>query len=143
MNLPMHACSSFVVDLHAIHPAVAFAGLRVLGEHERHGDVAAAVFGPTVDDRQVKEREMSLFEYPFFAWPITGYPGEHPAKIGKAREHLDLLDQALGRFDVHQLDNTLGYLGIIADAERQQHSLTAAERIDQYRNRVTFDVFKQ
>src|SRR6185295_17478820 len=43
VNLPMHTGGLLVIDLHAIHPAVSFAGLGVLAEHQRHCYVSAAV----------------------------------------------------------------------------------------------------
>ena len=35
VSLPVHAGGSFVVDLHAIHAAIALAGFGVLGKHHR------------------------------------------------------------------------------------------------------------
>ena len=46
VGLPVHAGGSVVVNLHAVHAAVALAGLGVLGEDHRQGNVGAAVLRP-------------------------------------------------------------------------------------------------
>ena len=57
--LPVHAGRAAVEHLHAVGADVAHAGFRILREHERQRDEAAAVFGPALQDRQLVERRVA------------------------------------------------------------------------------------
>ena len=57
VRLPVHAGGAFVVNLNAVHATIALAGFRVLREDHRERDVAAAVFGPALEDREIVQGE--------------------------------------------------------------------------------------
>ena len=57
VGLPVHAGGALVEDLHAVHAAVALAGVGVAGEDQRQGDEAPAVLRPALQDREVEQRE--------------------------------------------------------------------------------------
>src|SRR5947207_14483127 len=97
MNLPVHAGGLLVVDLHAVHPAIALAGCRVLREHDRHSDVTPAVCRPALDDRKVIQRELAVLEYSLLAVAVFDDLRKHMSKVGKPRNHFDLLYEALRR----------------------------------------------
>src|SRR5262249_40275405 len=143
VNLPMHAGSGFVIDLHAIHSAVALSGLGVFGEDERHGYIAPAILGPAFDDRKVEQREIALLEDTFLAGSVADDLGEHTAEVGEPGDHLDFFDQSLGRLDVNKLYNTPGDLRVIVDSKRHQHPLAAAQCVDQDRDGMALHVFEK
>src|SRR5205085_8636906 len=141
--LPVHAGRALVVNLHAIHPAIAPARQRILREDERHGDAAPAVFGPALDDGQVEQREFAFLQDALFARAVLDRLRKHLADVGQTRHHLELIDQALRRFDVGQLDDAPGNLTVIFHTKRQVHALAAAERVDEYGDVRAARVFKQ
>src|SRR6185295_1945457 len=143
VNLPMHAGGLFVVNLHAIHPAVSFAGRRVIAEHQRHRYVSAAVFGPALDDWKIEKRELAFLQYSFFARSVFDDLRKHLSQIGQSRNHLDLLDQALGRFDIGEFRNAFRDFTVVFDTERNQHSLAGAECVDEDGNGVSANVLEQ
>ncbi len=56
--LPVHAGRASVEHLHAVHADVAHARLGVLRDDQRERDVAAAVFRPRAQDRDLVERSV-------------------------------------------------------------------------------------
>ena len=60
VHLPMHAGRAVVVNLHAIHPEVAFAGFRIARMHIRQRDEASAILRPAFQDRKIEKREFVL-----------------------------------------------------------------------------------
>ena len=54
LPLPMHAGGVLVIYLHAIHADVTLAGLWVAGDYAGHGDEAAGIFGPALQDGKVE-----------------------------------------------------------------------------------------
>src|SRR5437868_2492526 len=95
MQLPVHTSSRFVVDLHAVHAAIALSGFRIFREDERQGDITSTIFGPALYDRKVEEGKIALTQDAFFAKAIFNYFGKHFSDFSESRNHLKLFDQAL------------------------------------------------
>src|ERR1039458_6260952 len=52
-HLPVHGRGGLIEPLHAVHAAVAFAGLGVLGKNRRIFNGRPATRGPALQDRQI------------------------------------------------------------------------------------------
>ena len=77
--LPVHAGRAAVEHLHAVGADVAHAGFGILREHERQRDVAAAVLGPALEDRQLVERAVALRRSPGTARPSPSSASDRAA----------------------------------------------------------------
>ena len=60
LRLPMHAGGALVENLHAIAANIALACFRILGDHHRPRDVAAAILGPALQDRKIGRENRSF-----------------------------------------------------------------------------------
>src|SRR5262249_6164836 len=141
--LPVHPGGGLIVDLHSIHPAVSFAGLRILCEHHRHRYEAPTVLGPAFDYRKIEQRELSFAENFLFARPVFYDLWKHFSEVGEPRNHFYFFDEALRRLDVGEFQNSFSDLAVIVDPESSQHSAATPERVDQNGNRVAFYVFEE
>src|SRR6185295_16852642 len=108
----------------------------------RHRDVATAVFGPAFDYRKIEKRKLALLQYASFARAAFYYSGKHLSQIGQTRNHLYFFDQPLRRFYVRQFKYALGNRAVIFYTKPRQHSLAAAQRVDEKRHSVTANIFK-
>src|SRR5579864_7485881 len=67
LSLPVHAGGLLVIDLHAIHAHVAFAGFGIASDYAGKRDKASGVFWPTLKNGKFIEREM-VAANDFLAW---------------------------------------------------------------------------
>ncbi len=69
----------------------------------------------------------------FFAGRVFGADGfgEGAGERAQLRQHLELVEEAFGGFDVHQALDALGDLIETVDAEGQRHAALAAELVDE------------
>src|SRR5947207_51238 len=65
------------------------------------------------------------------------------SKISKPRNHFNLLYEALRRLYIGEFSYAFGNFAIVIDAKRHQHSFTAAERVDENRNRLAAHVLEE
>ncbi len=70
--------------------------------------------------------------------------GERAGECAELRQHLELVEHALGRLDIHKAGDALGNLVESFDTKRKSHAPFAAELIDQNLvSGMTLDVFEQ
>ena len=62
LTLPVHAGCLSVKDLHAVHAHIALAGLGIARYHAWKGDESSGIFRPTLQNREIIEREIVLVE---------------------------------------------------------------------------------
>src|SRR5262245_65636210 len=62
MGLPVHAASSLVVYLHAVHATVALVGIRIAREYQRQRDEPASILGPALQNRVIEKREAVVLD---------------------------------------------------------------------------------
>ena len=113
LALPVHAGGLAVVDLHAIHADVALPcrlrkrGSRVMTHGQ--GDEAAAILGPALQDGKIENAEV-FAQDDFFAGRVFGGDklGEEFSHLGEHGEHADLVEEAFGGAEIHQLANAIG-----------------------------------
>ena len=63
LPLPVHARGLPVIDLHAIHAYIAFAGFRVTSGHAGEGNESAAVKRPALEHGKVQDAEVFSQDY--------------------------------------------------------------------------------
>src|SRR5208283_4698474 len=85
LTLPMHAGAATVVDLHAISPDVALAGLRVLGDDRGQRDESPPVQWPALQDGKIQQREIVALD-DFLTWPTRDFLGEEFSHLGEHRQ---------------------------------------------------------
>ena len=132
LPLPVHACRLAVVDLHPVHADVALARCGIARMHAGQRDEAPAVVRPALENREVVEIE-AFAPHDFFARGIFGADGlgKRACQRPQLRQHLQLVEQALGSLHVHQPADALGDLVQPLDAQRQRHAPLTAELVDQ------------
>ena len=95
VDVPVHARGPLVEDLHAIHAAVALAGLRVLGEDQREGDVPAGVLRPALEDGDAREGRRVPHDHLLAGTVLHGFR-KGACQLLELGEHHELAQQALG-----------------------------------------------
>ena len=143
LALPVHAGAALVVDMQAIHADVALALRRVFGHDRRQRDEAAAVLRPALQDREVEQREVVVLD-DFLARPALHFFGEELAQVGQHGQHLDFVEQALGRLHVHEVLDAVGDFVQRVDVERHLHAALGAKLVDEHpRAGIALDVLEQ
>ena len=143
LALPMHASGALVVDLHAIHSDIAFAGFGIAGDDAGEGDETSSVLRPALQDWEIEEGEIITFD-DFFARAGGNGFGKEFAHLGEHGEHFDFVEKALGRFDIHEGADAIGDLIEIIDIEREAHTEGGSELVDQELGAgITFQVFEE
>jgi hypothetical protein len=142
MGLPVHAGGALIVNLHAVHAAVALAGLRVLGEDHRQGDVGAAVLRPAGEDGDLLQIEAVLLN-DLLARAGGDFLREERAHFGQFRQHGKLAEQALGHLHLEVLADAVGDLLEGVDLQGNLHAALAGEGVDEHRHAVAFRILEQ
>ena len=142
VGLPVHARGALVVDLHAVHAAVALAGVRVPGEDQRQGDEAAAVVGPALQDRVVGQRE-AVAPDDFLAGPAGNRLREERTHLGELGQHLELADQPFRHAHLQVLRDAAGHLVHRGHLQRDLHLPHAGEAVDEDRHAGALGLLEQ
>ncbi len=145
LALPVHAGCFAVVNLHAVHADVAPAGARVAGVHAGQRDEAAAIVRPALENGKDVEVEV-VAQDDLLTRCVFGSNGlgEGAGERAELRQHFELVEEALGRLDVHQADDALRDFVEALDTERESHAALAAELVDEDSVAgMTLDVFKK
>ena len=95
VQVPMHPERLIVENLEAIHADVALAGVGIVREHQRQGDVAAAVIGPALQDGQLRELEV-LTAIHFLARRGGDEPRPGSGNAAELVQCLELATEVLG-----------------------------------------------
>ena len=95
VQVPVHTERLIVEDLEPIHADVALAGVRIVREHQRQGDVAAAIVGPALQDRQLRELEV-LTTVHLLARRGGDQPRSGRGNAAELVQRLELAAEALG-----------------------------------------------
>src|SRR6185369_15940415 len=117
-------------------------GARIAGVHARQGDEATFIVRPALQNRKLVKIEIFAHD-DFFARRVFGSHGfgERAVKGTELRQHLELVEDALGRLDIHKAGDALGNLVESFDTKRKSHAAFAAELINQNLvSRITLDV---
>ena len=143
LALPMHTGGALVIDLHAIHSDIAFAGFGIASDDAGEGDETSSVLRPALQDGEIEEREVVTFD-DFFARTGGNGLGKELAHLGEHGEHFDFVEEALGRFDIHEGADAIGDLIEFVDIEREPHTAGGAELVNQELGAgITFQVFEE
>src|ERR1700675_2788250 len=143
LSLPMHAGGAPIVNLHAIHAEVAFAGFGIARDHTRQGDEAAGVFWPALENGKVVERK-AITENDFLARPGGNRFRKELSHLREQGDHLYLVEEALRGLHIHKLADAVGHLAELVDFEREIHAAGGAELIDEHLGaRMAFDVLEK
>src|ERR1700688_2079216 len=109
LSLPMHARGALVVNLHAVHPHVAFARLRITRSYAGQSNESARVFRPALQDREVEQGKIVALDH-FLAWSGGNRARKKLAHLREQGKHLELVEEALGRLYIHEHPDTTGDL---------------------------------
>src|SRR5439155_12212828 len=143
LPLPMHPGGALVIDLQSIHAYVALAGIRIARDYAGHGDKAAGVFRPALQDRKIEHRQVVTFD-DFFAWSGGNCFGEELAHFRQHGEHLHFVEETLRGFHIHEMTDAIGYLVERVHFEGKVHAPRRTELVDQYlRARMSFNVLEE
>ena len=143
LALPVHAGGALVVNLHAIHADVAFAGLGIARDHAGQRDEAAGVFGPALQDGEIQQREVVPLD-DFLARAGRHRLGKKLAHFGQHGKHLYFVEKTLRRFHVHESADAVGHLVERVNFKRQIHAASRAELVDQnLRSGMALDVLEK
>jgi hypothetical protein len=142
MRLPVHPGGPLVEDLHAVHAAVALAGVRIAGEDHRESDEPAAVLRPTMKNGVVEERK-AIVAHDLLARALRHCFRKKCAHLGELRQHLQLAYDALGHAHFEELDDASRDLLDGVDFERELHFPHRRERVDQDRNRGALGLLEE
>src|SRR6202795_844950 len=129
LALPVHAGGALVVDLHAVHADVAFAGFRVAGDHAGKRYKAAGILGPALENRKVEERKVVAPDY-FLAGAAGDSLRKKLAHLGEHGKHFDFVEEALREFDIHEGSNAFGDFFQRVDIKGEPHPASGAELVD-------------
>ena len=142
VGLPVHAGGALVEDLHAVHAAVALAGVGIAREDHRQRDEAAAILRPALQDGVIEERE-AVVRMTSWQGPLATIFGKERAHFGQLRQHFELADQALGHAHFEKLDDARGDLVDGHDFERDLHAAHGGEGIDEHGNVEALGLFEE
>ena len=137
LRLPVHPRRALVEDLHAIAAHVALAGLRILRDHHRPGDVAPAVLRPALQDGKIKERK-PLGADDLLAIAAANRLWEDRAKLGQFRQHLHFVEEPLRRLHIENVRNPAGDFVERIHFQREVHPALAAHEVRHRRNSRSF-----
>ena len=130
--LPVHAGRASVEHLHPVRADVSHAGFRILGNHERQRDVAPAVFGPRLQNRQLVKRSIALDD--FLTRRVLDGLRHQIAQTVEHREHLERVEHAGRHLRRHHLVDVFGHGVERRRAERETHPFDRAEQIGRNRH---------
>ena len=134
LRLPVHSRGALVINLHPVHPDVALPGLRILRKHQRKCDESPTVLRPALQNRKVEQVHILAFAHDFLAVARSYAPWKERCELGQLRQHLDLVEEPLGRLHLQESLNPLGDLVESIHLERQAHSSNTPKSIDKQRN---------
>src|SRR5215472_2807912 len=129
LRLPVHAGRALVIYLHAIDTDVALPRFRITRKYERPGNKAPGIFRPALQNWKFKKRKFFATD-DLFARAILDGLWKEGAKLGKLREHLDFVEQALGRLHVKESPDARGHFVDIRNLQREVYAAVAAEHVD-------------
>ena len=142
VRLPVHAGGALVEDLHAVHAAVALAGIGIAREHHRQRDEAAAILRPALQHRIIEQRKSVAPDH-FLARALRNDLRKERAHLGQLRQHLQLADQPFRHAHFEILGDAARDLVHRIHFERDLHPAHAGEAVDQHRNVVALRLFEQ
>ena len=142
VGLPVHAGRALVEHLHAVHAAVALAGVGIAREDHGQRDKAAAVFGPTLEHGEIEQRKTAGADH-FLAGAFGDRLGEECAHLDQLGQHFELAHHPLRHAHFEELDDARGHLLHRGHFQRDLHFAHGGERIDQHRRGVAFGLFEQ
>ena len=131
VGLPVHAGGDVVVNLHAIHAAVALAGIGVARKHHRQGDEAAAIFGPAFENRELGQRHAGGAHH-FLARAFGNDLGKEPAHLGQLGQHFQLADQTFRHAHLEELDDARRDLFHRIHFQRDFHFAQRSVSVDEH-----------
>ncbi len=143
VRLPVHAGGALVENLHAVHAAIALAGIGIARKHQRQRDEAAAVLRPALQHGIVEQREA------FACAPLPGIgpwirsSGKNAPISASFGSILSLPMHAFGHAHFQKLDDARGDLLHRLHLERDLHLAHRGEGVDQHRSRVALRLFEQ
>ena len=138
----MHAGGLAIENLHAVHSAIAFAGLRIFRKHHGQSYERAAIARPAVQNRIFGEREILAFD-DFLARAAGNVFRKRVTDLAQFRNHLQLVQQAFGLLHFQKSGDAQSDFIDIFHSQREFHSPHAGEGINQQRDARTFRFFKQ
>ena len=103
VDVPVHAGGLLVEHLQPVHAHVARARPRMPGEHQRQGDVAAAVQRPALEDRQRLQVDLVAGEHHFLAGAALDHSGLQGGQVLEPPEGLELVPGAVGHLEGGEL----------------------------------------
>ena len=130
LALPVHAGGALVVNLHAVHTDVSFAGFGVARDHAGQRNKPARVFGPALQDGKIKQREIIALD-DFLARARGHGLGKELPHFSQHGKHLYFVQKTLRRFHVHESPDAVGHLIKRVHFQGQVHAASGAELIDQ------------
>src|ERR1039457_6224155 len=130
LPLPVHAGSALVIDLHPVHADVALPGRRIARDHAGQRDEASAIFWPAFEDGEIEQREIVALDH-FFTWAGGDGLGKKLAHLGKHRQHLHFVEEALRRLHIHEAADALGDFVRRFHFEREPHTAGGAKLVDE------------
>ncbi len=143
LPLPVHAGGLRIVDLHAIHAYVALSGSRIASNYARQGDETSGVFWPALQNGKLIERKI-VTANDFFARSRGNCFRKELPHLREHGQHFDFVEEALRRFDVHELADAVGHFVQLVDLKSEIHAACGAELVDQdLRAGMVLDVLKQ
>ena len=143
LTLPVHSGRTFVEDLHPVHAEIAFPGSRIARGDAGESDEPSRILGPALQNREIEQREIVALD-DFFTGTGGHRAREKLAGFGQQGKHLELVEEALRRFHIHEhADAPRDFVEGI-DAQRQLHAGIGAELIDQdLRSGVALQILKE
>ncbi len=143
VEVPVHPRGVAVVDLQAVHPAVAPAARRVLGDHVGEREEAAAVLGPALQDWECAEVHLVALLDDLVHRPVLDDLGEDAGDLGELRQRLDLVEQRGRRLRLEEEVEAIGPRLPRLDLERPHHPGDGAEQVDRHGHRRALDALEQ
>ncbi len=127
VGLPVHAGGAVVIHLHAVHAAIALAGVGIAGEHERKSDEAATVLRPTLQDRVFGQGEAAAPDHLLAGSAPDGLREEGP-HLRKLGQHFQLADETLRHAHLEEFGDAAGDFLDRGNFERDLHLAHARRR---------------
>ncbi len=121
LALPVHARAVGTIHLEPIGPRISLAGLRIFGDDRRQGDEASAVQRPALQDGKIEQRKVVALD-DFLAGAGGNFLGKELAHLGQHGQHLDFVENALRRLDVHEVLDTFSDFVERIHVERHAHA---------------------
>ena len=142
VGLPVHARGALVVHLHAVHAAVALAGVGIAREHQGQRDEAAAIIRPALQNRVIEQREPVGAHY-FLARSLGHDLGEKRAHLGQFGQHFQLADKPLGHAHLQELHDAPRHFLHRVHFESDLHLAHRRKGVHQHRDLVAGGPLKQ